>query len=445
MEAENKLEITETQHWGPRLTGYGTRLTSQFDMQGLWAIADQAIVSLGNFLTTIILGRSLLPTVYGVWTVLFGLILLLNVVHFALVVYPLTISAATGGELECRDRISSALALTVILTMPLGLVVIGAAWIVGSIEAGVWVCLALLCWQLQETTRRALMARFSCRKAMLGDAISYLCQAALIWVLAQRGELSVASAFAVIAGTCGVAAMVQVWQLRSFVRVPSGLRTSALHFWKTGRWLLWSDLATNSGFQATPWVLFLVRGAEAAAGYQAISNLVGLAHPVMLSLSNVIIPQAARAHAREGIQAARRVALGHSIQAGFLLCLCFGILMAFPRQLLGFFYGSGSVYLTLERDIRLYAVVYLLFFIALALKFLLNALQETRSQLIAELFCVGLLGITIVPLVTRFGLAGAVGALGLWFMARVICGLVILRRANAREAIRSATMRSIKL
>jgi O-antigen/teichoic acid export membrane protein len=118
--------------------------------------------------------------------------------------------------------------------------------------------------------------------------------------------------------------------------------------------------------------------------------------------------------------------------------------MAFPKQLLGFFYGSGSVYLTLERDTRLFAVVYLLFFIALALKFLLNALQETRSQLIAELFCGGLLVITIVPLVTMFGLAGAIGALGLWFTARVLCGLVILRRVNAREEIRNATMRSIK-
>jgi O-antigen/teichoic acid export membrane protein len=443
MEAESKLEITETR-WGARLTGYGARLTNQVDVQGLWAIGDQAIVSLGNFVTTIILGRSLLPAVYGVWTVLFGLILFLNVVHFALIVYPLTITAATGGEIECRDRISSALALTVILSMPLWLVVIGGAWIVGSIQSGVWACLALLCWQLQETTRRALMARFSCRKAMLGDAISYLCQAALIWMLVRRGELSLARAFAVIALTCGVAAMVQAWQLRSFLRVPSGLGISGLSFWKNGRWLLWYDLATNSGFQATPWVLFLVRGAEAAAGYQAISNLVGLAHPVMLSLGNVIIPQAARARAREGVEAARRVALVHSVQGGFLLCACFGILMAFPKQLLGFFYGSGSVYLTLERDTRLFAVVYLLFFIALALKFLLNALQETRSQLIAELFCGGLLAITIVPLVTMFGLAGAIGALGLWFTARVLCGLVILRRVNAREEIRNATMRSIK-
>jgi hypothetical protein len=85
MEAESKLEITETR-WGARLTGYGARLTNQVDVQGLWAIGDQAIVSLGNFVTTIILGRSLLPAVYGVWTVLFGLILFLNVVHFALIV-----------------------------------------------------------------------------------------------------------------------------------------------------------------------------------------------------------------------------------------------------------------------------------------------------------------------------------------------------------------------
>lgn len=430
METQPRFRDQETRHSVLSLHWLGGRLTGLLDLRGFWAIADQAVVSLGNFLTTIILARTVAPELYGVWTVLFGLVLFLNSVHASLIVYPLTVMTATCEPEESRSNISGALGLTAVLSVPLGLLMVVAAAFIDAVSLGLWAWLALLCWQLQETTRRALMARFSCRRALGGDAISYLCQAGFVWMLSQRGGLSLARSFAVIAATCGLAALVQAFQLREHISWPSSWKDLAARFWKKGHWVLWSDLTTNFGFQATPWVLFLMRGAGAAAGYQAISNLLGLSHPVMLSLGNVIVPEAARARARGGVQAARRVARIHATQGGLLLLVSFAILTAFPKQLLGLFYGSGSIYLELDHDIRLFALVYLLFFTALALKFLLNALQETRRQLMAELFCFALLGITIVPLVTMFGLPGAIAALGLWFLARVVCGLVILSRVS---------------
>src|SRR6185312_13445147 len=329
---------------------------------------------------------------------------------------------------ESRNKVSSALVFSGLMSVPLGLAVVGAASFIGATQLGLWAWLALLCWQLQETTRRALMARFSCRKAVIGDGISYLCQAGIIWWLSQTGTLTIERAFAAIAITCSLAALVQSWQLRSEIGLPHGWTNLVKRFWRTGHWMLWSELTTNLGFQAAPWVLFLMRGAGAAAGYQAISNLLGLTHPVMLSLGNVIVPEAARARAQKGLRAARRVAMVHATQGGLILLVCFGVLIAFPKQLLSLLYGSGSTYLNLDQDIRLFAVAYFLFFIALALKFLLNALQETSKQLFAELGCCALLLLTIVPLVTAFGLAGAISALGIWFLSRVILCAVILRQ-----------------
>jgi len=433
MEVGTKLGNEPSRRAVQSLRELATRSRSLLDLQGFWAIADQGVVSLGNFLTTIILARTVSPELYGLWTVLFGLILVLNVVHASLIVYPITLIAA-GSELDkSNNKISGALVLTSVVSIPLGLCMLGAAAFIGAGGIGFWAWAALLCWQLQETTRRALMARFSCRKALIGDAISYLCQALLVWLLAKSAGLSLERAFAAIAVTCGLAALVQAWQLRGQIGIPSGLRKLFREFWRAGHWSLWSELTANVGFQASPWVLFLMRGAGAAAGYQAISNLLGLSHPVMLSLGNVIVPEAARARARKGFLAARRVAMIHATQGGLLLLVCFGILTLFPKQLLSLFYGSDSAYLTLGQDIRLFAAVYMLFFVFLALKFLLNALQETRAQLVAELICCGLLGIVIVPLVLEFGLAGAIGALGLWFGARVICSAVILRRVSAEQ------------
>jgi len=313
---------------------HGGRLRSLLDLQGFWAIGDQAIVSLGNFLTTIILARSVSTESYGVWTVLFGLMLFLNSVHASVIVYPLTVITATSEPEESKSKISGALVLTLLLSLPLGLVVVGAAAFVGVVELGLWAWLALICWQLQETARRALMARFSCRKALLGDAISYLCQAGLVALLSRSGALTLEWGFGIIAATCGFAAIAQTLQLRGHIGSPTSLRALAQRFWKTGQWVLWADMTSNFGLQATPWVLFLIRGAGAAAGYQAISNLLGLSHPVMLSLGNVSVPAAARARVKEGFAAARRVALVHATQGGLLLLVAFGVLIAFPKQLL---------------------------------------------------------------------------------------------------------------
>ena len=402
------------------------------DLETFWAIADQGIVSLGNFLTTIILARTFVPAAYGVWTVLFGLILLLNVVHASLIAYPITILAATADPSESRSAISGALVLTTALSLPLGLMLVGASWLIGAGTVGLWAGVALLGWQLQETTRRALMAKRSCRHALPGDALSYLSQAAIVWWLSHQLGLSLASAFAVVAATCGVAGLAQALQLG--LRIESfNPRKLVTRFWREGHWVLWSELTSNVGFLATPWVLFVLKGAGSAAGYQAISNLVGLSHPVIFSLGNVIVPSAARARIKGGFEAAHRSASIHATQGGLVLLVCFGLLLAFPTQLLRLLYGSGSPYLSLAGDVRLFAVVYLLFFIGLTLKSLLKALQQTKAQFVAELLSCALLAVIIVPLVSVFGLTGALVALGIWFAARWACNLAILRKVKQRS------------
>jgi len=96
------------------------------------------------------------------------------------------------------------------------------------------------------------------------------------------------------------------------------------------------------------------------------------------------------------------------------------------------FYGSGSPYLSLAGDVRLFAVVYLLFFIGLTLKSLLKALQQTKAQFVAELLSCALLAVIIVPLVSVLGLTGALVALGIWLAARWACNLAILRKVKQR-------------
>jgi len=400
-------------------------------LQGFWAIADQGIVSLGNFLTTIILARTVSPQEYGVWTVTYGLILFLNVLPASLITYPLIVRLASHNEDSAGQLIVAALTLTTLLALPQMLILFCVSSLIGGAALALWACFGLLLWQLQETTRRVLMARMAFRTALFTDAISYLGQAGLFCLMARSGRLSTQIGFAVIGLTCGLAALAQLLLIRTQLQVritgAIKIRDWMSTFWNTGRWVLGANILTNLSLHAAPWALFLLRGPAEAAGFQAVSNLLGVSHPIVLSLGNVVVPAAARARVAAGLLAARRVALRHGTQAGLMLLPFVVTLLIFPRQLLSLFYGSTSPYAALEEPLRLLTIIYVLRYSSMTLTFLLNALEKNRVQFVFELCGSLLLGGLVVPLVVWFGLSGAILAIGLLAATRLAGNVLILR------------------
>ena len=402
------------------------------DLESFWAIADQGVVSLGNFLTTIILARALTPTAYGIWSVVFGLILLLNVFPASLITYPLSLRLAASDDSGAGQILMAALTLTALLATPQILVLFFASTLIANQGLGVSAGFCLLIWQLQETTRRALMARLAFRTALGTDMISYLGQAALVWLLAHYGHLSVEAAFGVIGLTCGLAAVAQLWFFRGTWRGKLNLRGHAHTFWSTGRWVLGSNLLANFNIQAAPWALFVLRGPVDAAAFQAISNLIGVSHPIMLSLGNFLVPAAARARARQGLTAARRVSLSLATQAGLLLLPLILLLLILPRPLLGLFYGAASTYVVLDWPLRLLALTYVLTYWAMAIRFFLIAVEsKNRAQFLFELCWSVLFVALLIPLTLHWGLAGAIVATGLSQGAKLASNLVLMRQVQS--------------
>lgn len=76
-----------------------------------FSLTDQALVSLGNFVTQIVLARTLLPHDYGIFAVTFGVMIALNVCHWGLVAYPVSVKAVSCNTDELRSLASHALVL----------------------------------------------------------------------------------------------------------------------------------------------------------------------------------------------------------------------------------------------------------------------------------------------------------------------------------------------
>src|SRR3954470_15837197 len=100
-------------------------------MQRFWALADQGVVSLGNFATTLLMARYLPASEFGIYSLLFSTILFLNSLHSALVTLPVLIRGAGMSSPELRLWASAAILATSSLTAVFGGIVAIAARMTG--------------------------------------------------------------------------------------------------------------------------------------------------------------------------------------------------------------------------------------------------------------------------------------------------------------------------
>jgi len=408
----------------------GSRFAAGEPRQGFWALADQATVSMGNFLTQVFLARALAPEQYGVFALLFGIHLVMSGLHASLVVYPLSVRGATLDDAALRRHLAGSLLATLGLAVPLGGVMLAAAWFLSWPQLGPWAALAMLFWQVQETVRRALMAHLRHRDALPGDALSYLGQAAVVFALHQTGNLSLPTAFAAFAITSGVAAALQAAQL--------GLRSASLSSpegfvadsWQLGRWILFSNILGILTIQAFPWTLALFHGPAAAAELQALINILGVTHPVMFGLSNLIVPTVAQSHRQAGLAAARRTAFRYATQGALLLAPYYAALLLAPGRILTIFYGANSHYAGLTAPLRLFVLAYVFVYAASVVLALLAGLERTRHAFFAQLgSSLASLGVGL-PLAALGGIAGATGGLVLVNGVRTFVGAWMVNRVQ---------------
>lgn len=348
--------------------------------KGFWALADQGVSSAGNFLTTIILGRRLEEKQFGIYLLLLGLMIFCNGVHGALVSYPLSVRGAVADDKGLRRITGSAMAVTLGLQSFFGMALVCMTAALGRLDVLILAVVALGAWQLQETVRRGLLAHLRQRDALWGDTLSYLGQAAAVWGLGISGQLTLTTALLAMAGTSLLAAIVQTIQLK--VQFPhwTEVKGQALAFWGLGKWNMLTNFAQLLTVQGFSWTLAIAHGETSVAAFGAIAALLGVSHPVMFSVSNLIVPAVAKAHKTKGLAAAKRTAVTYFLQGVVLLGPYYVALAAVPALALTIFYKAGSPYIVESAALRVFVLAYVMNYLAMTLAALLNGLEKKPGE-----------------------------------------------------------------
>jgi O-antigen/teichoic acid export membrane protein len=372
-----------------------------------WALCDQAIVSGGNFLTNLVLIRTLAPSSYGAYALILNAVLFLNNLHTNMVAYPVCIQGARSDDEGLRGVATGGVLATLLGLVVSALVITAACFSIHRAFLIPIVVAATLFWQFQETLRTVFVARLAYKRALAGDALSYLGQAAVLAAICWHSVPGLPLVFSVVLGTSLLAGAAQAIQLRPSQISRPMRRSFFRELWRLGKWSTLAKVAAFFTFQAFPWLLAYTSGLVTVASFQALFQLVALANPLLLGFNNLIIASiASRDRSSEGNS--WEAAVKQMRLASVLLGCYFAALAIFGRFFMEIVYGRDSPYLANAPLLRYFAVAYALESIAMFSGAILGGLGETRYNFIAQ-FCPMVTSVLIVfPWIIHSGLRAAV-------------------------------------
>lgn len=313
----------------------------------IWSLADQVLVSGSNFLTGIVLARTLGIEAFGAYVVAQMYLLYANTFQASLVVSPMmSVVPAQHDKAEQLRMIRGFMgyALLVLLITLVG--VLGLAWLLGQFTSHLGIgqlvlplAVAMGSFQTQDWIRRALYVQTKNRQVFFSDAIAYGGQFGILLWLSLNAALDVDAALWAMAVAFSVSALFTLPNARLWPDLPRAVqivkaysRASRDYFasWQL-QWL---------GSQGVILLGTGMVGPQAAGAIRAAQNLLGPVNVLFQWMDNVI-PVRSALRLRDAGRAALVAYLGRIAWMGVLALSLFAlILMLVDEPLIVFLYGE---------------------------------------------------------------------------------------------------------
>lgn len=311
------------------------------------AFADQAVVSVTNFATGVIIGRSCPPEQFGLYALAFVVISGLIDLQATLISAPYTVYRPRLDDESARVYTGATLLFQAAFSLLTLVVLVAAAGALHTGSGGLSPVLTALGLTVafvlaKENLRRLFFAGLRMRKALVLDLVVAVVQLGSLVVLARSGRMSATTAIVTVGLVSG--AVAGAWLLMHRHEYTfSGRRAvnSLLAMWRLGRWMSASGILWNITTQLYPWLLATLRGSAATALWAACGSITSVVNPAVLALNNYMAPAAAAAYATGGAAGLRRVVLHLSaffVAAVLPFCL---LMLVAGAHIVTFVYGSA--------------------------------------------------------------------------------------------------------
>jgi O-antigen/teichoic acid export membrane protein len=379
--------------------------------EGYLATIDQGLISLANFLATVILARYVSPTELGVYGVGFTTLRLARAVQEGITIQPMNTFGATMDQDAFKRYASATTIIQVVLAVASAAVVALAGWVVtitGNDTAGpalfsLWT--AFLWWQLQEYLRRMMYTRGNIFGAVVNTALANGVRLGLLILWSREGTLTGTGGLTAIGLGSLVALIPGVWQTRGYwTRHIASLAKTWQRNWNFGRFMLGATLSNWISVEFYPVLTAGLISFAAAGAYRAIQNLVQPVQLLLRAIDAFLTPRAAKIYHHHG-----HPGLGNLLRKTYLIFVgpVFGLLafaIVFRVPLLKLLYGE--TYLPYANGVILMAIFYALWFAYWPLQTAMKAMHSSRPIFVANITAIVVMFTVGIWFINQWGVYG---------------------------------------
>ena len=405
-------------------------------------LIDQAMVSGVNFLTGLLLARFLGIEAFGIFTMLWMVVMFVNSIQFAAISAPM-MSLGVKYELQCeRDEYYSG-----VITQQVIFSAITFIFVLVGIELiahfnpklyisnfGLPLALTAFFFQNQDFMRRYFFCHEKINLVFISDVLSYLGQLALIFVLYFLFEITLVDVLWIIALTSAMSVIVLLSKMNNITFNRKILIKSFKRNYHSSKWLIASALMQWTSGNYFIITAGLVLGPLAVGALKAAQNIVGVTHILFQALENIVPIKASQAkkksinHLTDYLK--KVVLVGGLIVSA--VCLVMGI---FSEKIMNLIYGKD--YEDYGFVLTYYSAIYILIFLCLPLRAGLRSLELTKPIFFAYIVMSIFSLVMATSMINQWGLSGALAGISITQMLMlVILGTAfMMQRHKIKENI----------
>jgi O-antigen/teichoic acid export membrane protein len=302
--------------------------------QGFLSLADQAVASITNFATGVIIARASSKEEFGLYTLGFTLVLLLTDLQTALIATPYMVFAPRlkdeSHALYTGSTLIHQLVFGVLATLAVGIErILWALAAVGSLL------------MLREFVRRICFALLKLKTVFAFDLVIGVCQVGGLLLLAHFHVVTASRAYWFVGSLCGIAVLCWLWLNRRLYQLKFSEAVADLkRNWNFARWVFASGLVATCGLNLYPWLLAFYHGTAAAGVFAACMGVVSASNPALLGIQNFLGPKIAHEFAAHGQDALRRMVLRTSAWLAVPFSVLTLLLILWGDRLIALLYGN---------------------------------------------------------------------------------------------------------
>ena len=327
-------------------------LIKRYNSETIIIFADQAFVSFTNFFTGILLARFLGLEGYGIFVLVYGIILFISGIQLSLIILPMMVKIPlltqkeqqeTAGILFYKQFVFCFLVCVFVTLLGILISEIFPQWDVGPVIKPLIGSSA--CFLMQDFFRRYFFTVNRPKDAIINDFCSYGLKLLLLIVFfTSLGSFTVVVALWIMAVTSLIAVFLGCCQIgwSNLARFPdiNLLIVSSKEYWDFGKWLLATNIVNWGGTQLVNYLSAAVLSLAAVGAMSACKNIVGIVNIMFLALQNMLSSRASVQYRDKGNIGLRKYLIRISIAGGGTTFCIMLVASIWSELWIGLLYGT---------------------------------------------------------------------------------------------------------